>query len=94
MKYSVKRVSVHQSSKTLAVLYGILGVVYIPIMLLANSGSLPEERIPGIVIWLLPIILCGLSYVMMAITFALYNAVANVVGGIQFTLDDARSVEP
>ena len=65
--------------------------IAIPLLLLAKTASSPEEQIPGIVSWLTPLILCVFSYVMMALMFALYNGIAKIVGGVEFTLMDTSS---
>lgn len=85
MIYRITRVAVHQTSKTLAVVYFFLGFVYIPFMFLANFGSAPDEQIPAIVIWLMPVFLAVLTYVAIALVSAVYNAVAKWVGGVELT---------
>lgn len=86
MKHSITRVSVHRSSLTLGVLYGIFGVVYIPMGFLVNSASPADQQVPAIAIVLLPLIVFVLTYVAMAILFALYNGVAKVLGGVEVVL--------
>jgi hypothetical protein len=86
MKYRITRVSVHQTSKTVALLYLILGVIYIPFMFLINSASAPDEQIPLIVVLLMPVFFCAVGYVMFALISAMYNWVTTLAGGIEVTL--------
>jgi hypothetical protein len=84
------RISVHQTSKVVAILYAFLGLLYIPFGLLINAVSPPEERIPT-VIWLLaPLLFAGLGYVVSAIMCALYNLVAGWVGGVEVSLEPSE----
>ena len=84
MKYRIGRVSVHQTSKTLGVLYALLGICYVPFMMLTNVGAPAGERIPGLLLWSMPVIMGTLGYVMFALMFALYNWVSGFTGGIEF----------
>jgi hypothetical protein len=69
------------------VLYGLLGLVFLPFFLLASLLSPKETGFPVGFAFALPIIygVCGLIFT--AIGCALYNWVAGMVGGIEVQLD-------
>lgn len=86
MRYCITKISVHRSSLTLAVIYGIFGIIYIPILFLANAASPVEEPVPTTAALFMPLIIFVLTYVAMTILFALYNGVAKALGGVEIVL--------
>ena len=85
MTHRISRISVHQTSKVLAIVYGILGFVVVPILWLAWIGD-PEIALPFWIALLFPLLYALLGYVFTAIGTAIYNLVAKSVGGIEFTV--------
>ena len=83
MRRQVVRLSVHQTSKVLAVLYFVMGVVLMPFLLLASRAA-PDGRGMGLGFALvMPVVYALFGYVFVAITCAAYNLVARYTGGIE-----------
>lgn len=86
MRQQIVRLSVHQTSKVLAVLYALMGLVLVPIFMLASLAS-PEGAGFGLGLALLfPVIYGVFGYVFVALGCWLYNVVASRVGGIELVL--------
>ena len=83
----VKRFAIHQTSKTMAALYALMGVVIVPIFWLVNSIAPPDERLPGWFAVAGPIIYGVCGYIFVAIACAIYNFMAQFTGGIDFEVD-------
>jgi len=87
MVQRLRRFSIGQTAKVLGVLYGLLGLIFLPFFLLGAMFS-PKQTGFGVGFAIaLPIIygLCG--FIFTAIGCALYNWVAGMVGGIEVQLD-------
>jgi hypothetical protein len=83
MRRQVVRLSVHQTSKVLAVLYFVMGLVLMPFFVLASRAS-PEGRGFGLgFALLLPVVYGAIGYVFVAIGCAAYNFVVRFTGGIE-----------
>ena len=92
MVHQITRISIRQTSKVVAVMYGIFGFVYTPFLLFSEVESPPEEQI-GLWIWiLLPVMLAAFMYLATAVSCAIYNGVAKRVGGIEFTMDSTEDI--
>ena len=86
MRQQIVRLSVHQTSKVLAVLYALMGLVLVPFFLLASFMG-PEAGGFGLgFALLLPVIYGALGYVFVALGCWLYNVGASRVGGIELVL--------
>lgn len=93
MRQQIVRLSVHQTSKVLAVLYALMGLLVVPLLMLSMLvGSESETMGMGFVL-LFPVLYGVLGYVFVALGCALYNVVAGRLGGIEFVLrtDDERA---
>ena len=89
MVQRLSRFSVGQTAKVLGILYGIMGLIGVPIFLIVAMVS-PEEDAPSVAFALVVPILYGLlGFVFTAIGCAVYNWVAGKVGGIEISLDTA-----
>lgn len=87
MRRQIVRLSVGQTSKVLAAMYGLMGVVLVPFFLLAAlSGPAGGGMSLGFAL-VMPVIYAALGYVFVAIGCAVYNFVARHLGGIEFELD-------
>jgi hypothetical protein len=87
MPQQIRRFGVLQTAKVIAVLYGLMGLVFVPIFLVVAMFS-PSKDSPGAGFALLmPIIYAVLGFVFTAIGCAIYNFVAGLVGGIEVELD-------
>jgi hypothetical protein len=84
----LSRFSIGQTAKVLGVLYGLMGLIFVPFLLLAAMLS-PKEASFGVGFALALPVLYGLAgFIFTAIGCALYNWVAGMVGGIEIKLDD------
>jgi hypothetical protein len=84
MRQQISRLSVHQTAKVLAILYGMMGLLVIPFFLVLPMLAPGEAEGFGIGLALLfPLIYAVFGYVFVAIGCLLYNLVAGWVGGIE-----------
>lgn len=88
MKQQLTHISVHQSAKVVAILYGILGLVVIPLFMLVSLAD-PAGGFPFWLLLLFPVFYAIMGYVFTALAAALYNAISSRAGGIEFTLQSA-----
>lgn len=78
-------ISIHQTSKVLAILYVAIGLLFIPLgVVFVLSG----QMILGIVYVLMPFIYGIIGYPLIALMCWLYNMIAKSTGGIEFTIED------
>lgn len=87
MEQRIRRFGVAQTAKVLGVLYGMLGLVFVPFFILASIAS--PDAFPygfGFAI-MFPVLYAVLGFVTVAIGCALYNLVAGWVGGIEVELE-------
>jgi apolipoprotein N-acyltransferase len=85
MKQRLTHISPHQTAKTLAFIYGLIGIVVSVIVWLVSFTS-PVVPWPRALILLFPIIYACVGYVVIVIFATIYNAVVQISGGIEFTL--------
>jgi hypothetical protein len=85
MRHRVSRISVHQSALMIAVLYGGLGLLFVPLFWIISALN-PTEGMPGVLVLLFPVLYAVAGYLFSAVAFLIYNLVAGMVGGIEFTL--------
>jgi hypothetical protein len=81
--------SVGQTAKVLGLLYGLMGVIFVPFILLGTMFSRHGNDMgSGLGFALAVPVLYGLlGFVFTAVGCVLYNWVAGMVGGIEITLD-------
>jgi hypothetical protein len=88
MKKQVIRVSILQSSKIVTVLYFLVGLIYlligVPMVFLGNN----QIRIMGIVYCAMPILMAVLGFIGFVICAAVYNRLAQWLGGMEFEVID------
>lgn len=91
MTKQITRISILQTSKVLAVLYVALGLLYVPVglgfMIFGEGGM----KIVGIFYVLMPIIMGVFGFLLVAIGALIYNLVAKVAGGVEFSVADVGS---
>ena len=91
MPHRIRRFGVLQTAKVVAVLYALIGLVFVPIFLVVSMFT-PNKEGPGTGFALLMPILYGLlGFVITAVSCAIYNFVAGLVGGIEVELDEGGS---
>ena len=66
MKHRLIHISVLQTSKVMAVLYAIFGVIYIPLGMAADAVAPAEDRL-GLIWLLVPLVLGAFSFVFVAL---------------------------
>jgi hypothetical protein len=87
----IRRFGVGQTAKVVATMYALMGLVFVPIFLIAAMFSPKETGFgPGFA-FALPIIYGVLGFIFTAIGCAIYNFVAGLVGGVEVELESAPS---
>jgi hypothetical protein len=88
MKKQLTRISIKQSSKIVAALYVIMGLLYtlIGIPMIIFGGE--EMKVMGFVYLLMPIIMGVFGYIFFAIFSAIYNGLAQKLGGFEVEVTD------
>jgi hypothetical protein len=98
----IKSVGVLSAAKIMGLIYGCLGLIFIPFFLLIGLlGSLagkqqsPFAGVIGLVLaFCLPIIYGVMGFIMGAIGAALYNLFAKWIGGIEVQVEPATFQQP
>jgi hypothetical protein len=88
MKKRVAKISIGQTSKVIAIVYAILASpisLWGLVRLFSTASS--SEVSPG---WLIvsPFIYGACSYVLAVVTCLIYNLVARIVGGVEFSIGE------
>jgi len=81
--------SVGQTAKVLGLLYGLMGLLAVPVIVMAGI-LIPERNGAGFGIGyalMIPVLYGFMGFVFTAIGCSLYNWVAGMVGGIEIKLD-------
>lgn len=95
MKKQITNVSVHQSSKVIALVYGAFMLLFVPfgLVLLVVGG---EQRLLGVFLLLAPVIYGVVAYLSFGLMALVYNLVAARFGGVEFTAraTESQSVTP
>jgi Transmembrane domain of unknown function (DUF3566) len=82
----IRRFGIGQTAKVVAVLYALMGLVFVPFFLIAAMYSPKYTGFgPGLAL-LLPIFYGVLGFIFTAIGCAIYNFVAGLVGGVEVEL--------
>lgn len=88
MAQRIRRFGVGQTAKVLGVLYTLIGIVLIPLFLIASMFA-PNRAGFGIGVAIaLPVIYGIAGFVFTAIACLIYNMVAGWVGGIEIEISD------
>jgi len=87
MAQQIRRFGVGQTAKVVALLYAIMGLIIVPIFLIASMLSPNKSQFGTGFALALPIIYGVIGFIFTAIGCALYNFVAGLVGGIEVELD-------
>jgi len=87
MPQQIRRFGVGQTAKVVAVIYAIMGLIFVPIVLIASMLSPNKSQVGTGFALALPIIYGVLGFIVTAISCALYNFVAGLVGGIEVELE-------
>jgi hypothetical protein len=87
MVHRLTRFSVGQTAKVLGLVYALIGVILVPLLLIATMASPEEERFGVGLALALPVLYGLFGFVFTAIGCALYNWIAGKVGGIEVSLE-------
>ena len=90
MKQQITRFSLVQTSKVMAVLYFVLGIVGVVFMLIATTISHAPRPAGFLLILLTPFLYAFFGFIFCFIGCWLYNQIARFVGGIEFELSESR----
>ena len=88
MAQRIRRFGVGQTAKVLGVLYGLMGVVLIPIFLIAARFSPDGPAFGTGFAVAIPVIYGLVGFVFTAIGCLIYNLVAGWVGGVEIEIDE------
>ena len=95
MKKQITNISVHQSSKVIALVYAAFMLLLVPIglIMLVVGG---EQRFLGIFFLVAPVIYGVMAYLSFGLMALVYNLVAARFGGVEFTAraTESQSVTP
>lgn len=87
----IRRFGVGQTAKVVGALYALMGLVFVPIFLIASMVSPNKSGIGAGFALALPIIYGVVGFIFTAIGCAIYNFVAGLVGGIEVELDGSHA---
>lgn len=95
VKRRIKRISPLQLGKMMALVYGIIGLIFIPFLLFmtAVSSQLPSEQRTGIMAMGVGFAICApiiyglMGFIAGLIGACIYNLVAKFVGGIEVEVE-------
>jgi hypothetical protein len=95
MKRKIKRIAPVQLGKMLALLYGIMGLIFVPIILImsAVSSQMPAEQRGGMMgvgvgfALAAPFMYAAMGFVVGALGALVYNLVAKWIGGIEVEVE-------
>jgi hypothetical protein len=83
MHTQIVRFAPHQTAKLFAVLYGVMGLIFVPLFLIVSSFGPTGSRISPAFAIVIPIIYLIFGYIFVNIGCHLYNFVAKHLGGIE-----------
>jgi hypothetical protein len=92
MTHRIRKFGVLQTAKVVGVLYALIGLVLVPVLLIVSMVSPKENAIGAGFALLMPILYGVLGFIFTAISCAIYNVVAGVVGGVEVELEEAPVV--
>lgn len=92
MQQQIRRFGVLQTAKVIGALYALIGLVFVPVILVISMVAPNKEGFgPGFLL-ALPILYGVLGFIFAALSCAIYNLVAGIVGGIEVELGESRSL--
>ena len=91
----IKRIAPLQLAKMLAILYGIMGLIFVPFFLIFSlfAPQVSQQQRVGMMVFgtgfaiLAPFLYAAMGFVFGAIGALIYNAVAKWVGGIEVEVE-------
>jgi hypothetical protein len=92
MPQQIRRFGVLQTAKVVGTLYALLGLVFVPIFLIASMFTPRQEGVGAGFALMMPILYGLFGFLFTALGCAIYNLVSGMVGGIEVELADERTV--
>jgi hypothetical protein len=83
----IRRFGIGQTAKVVAVLYALMGLIFVPFFLVASAFAPRESGMGTGFALALPILYGVFGFIFTAIACAIYNLVAGYVGGIEVDLE-------
>ncbi len=82
----IRRFGVGQTAKVIGVLYALMGLIFVPFLLIASMYAPSKPGFgPGFAL-ALPILYGVVGFIFTALGCAIYNFVAGLVGGVEVDL--------
>lgn len=91
MPQQIARFSVGQTAKVIGILYGLMGLVFVPIFLLIGQVAPGGTGMGTGFALAMPILYGGLGFIFAGLGCLLYNWVASWAGGIEVELGSSGS---
>ncbi len=91
MAQQILQFGVGQTAKVVGVLYALMGLIFVPIVLIVSMVSPNKSEFGAGFALALPIIYGVLGFIFTAIGCVIYNFVAGLVGGIEVELGSSRT---
>ncbi len=93
MRKRIRRIGVFQTAKLSSVLYGAMGLLAVPFILVASMLAPRSTGLPGLGLGvigslMLPVIYAVFGFIFTALACAVYNMAAGAFGGIEFKVED------
>ena len=86
MKKQISRISIHQTSKVISLIYFVVSaVVCIPVGIF---GLISTGNMESLFMVIVPVVYLVAGYIMIAVVSWVYNLIAASFGGIELTLQD------
>jgi hypothetical protein len=90
MKKQMVRISILQSSKIMTALYVLMGFVYTLIAVPMIVFGSPQMRVIGIIYLFMPVIMGVFGFIFFVIFAAIYNLLAQWLGGVELEVKDVE----
>jgi len=94
MKKQMIRISILQSSKIMTAMYVLMGFIYSLIAIPMIIVGSPPIRIMGIVYLFMPLFMGIFGFIFFVIFAAIYNGLAQLMGGIEVEVKDVDHAPP
>lgn len=94
MKQRITNISIHQTSKVIAVVYLWIGAIIAVLMLLGALGGGGAAGWSLLAAILSLILFPVMGYISTALFVYFFNKAAKMVGGIEFVLEEVETAQP
>ena len=87
MKHYIRHLHPLQAAKVMAAVYGIIGLIFIPVFFVFSAFLPTEDRMGAVFLLVLPVIYASIGFIGTLIAAAVYNLAAGWVGGFAVDLE-------